>query len=108
MIVVTAFLAFGGGRPAEFAAPNDERFIQQPAQFQILNKPGNTLIAFAGEVSVAALDVAVACVPRDIVATDGMGQLHHAHATFHQPARDQAAFGELALAVEFLCGRRLA
>ena len=46
--------------------------------------------------------MSVACVPRDIVATDGMGRCTM-HA-FQTGARSRA-FDELALAVEFLCGR---
>ena len=52
-----------------------------------------------------ALDVAVPGVPGNVVAVDGMRKLHDAHPFLDQAPGDQAAFGELALAVE-LAGLR--
>ena len=48
-VVVVAQAALGIDRPAEFAAPDDQRFVQQPACLEVLDQ------APAGLVDVAAL-----------------------------------------------------
>ena len=50
-IVVAAVLSFAHRHAAKFAAPNDERGIQQPARFQILQQAGNRADRFARRAS---------------------------------------------------------
>ena len=52
---------------------------------------------------MATLDIAMPGVPRDVVAANGVRELHHAHAAFNQAPGDEAAFGEFAFAVEIKC-----
>ena len=52
---------------------------------------------------MATFDIAMPGVPRDVVAADGVRELHHAHAAFHEAPSDEAAFGELAFTVEIKC-----
>ena len=83
------------GKPAEFAAPDDQRRIQQAAGFQIGQQAGDRLIGFAGEAAVVAGDVDVA-VPAPFVLLAAGVDLHEPHAAFDHPPGDQALLGEMA------------
>src|SRR5262249_30076713 len=45
-----------GGRAAELAAPDDQRVVEHPALFQVLEEGGDRLVALPGEVAVVGLD----------------------------------------------------
>ena len=48
------------GRAAEFAAPHDERAVEQAALLEVADQRGNRLVDLLDEVAVGALDVVVA------------------------------------------------
>ena len=93
-VVIAALGAFRRRRPAELAAPDDQRVVEQAARLQVRQQRRDRPVALLGVVAVVG-DVAV-IVPRLAVA---VVDLHHAHAALDQPAGDQAGVGELAVAV---------
>ena len=93
-----------GGRAAEFAAPDDERFVEQAALLQIDEQCADRLIALLGQVAVLDFEVVVA-VPR---LAGAVPQLHEAHAALDQPAGDEQLPGLHAGAVHVANVLRLA
>ena len=88
------------GCASEFAAPDDERAVQEAALFEVGDERGDGLVHAAHEVAVGTLDVVVA-VPGAVV------ELHEAHAFLDELAGEQAFAakgigGVVADAVEFL------
>src|SRR5205085_11499871 len=92
--VVAAVGPLVGRRAAEFAAPDDQRVVPQAAGLQVAQQGGDRPVGLLGVLAVV-LDVGVV-VPRLAVAVE---KLNHAHAALGQPASEQAAVGELAVAV---------
>ena len=90
---------FDDGGAAEFAAPEDEGFIEQAALFEIGEEGADGLIAFAGEAAVV-FDVIVG-VPGLAVAVP---ELDEADAAFEEAAGHEALAGEGAGAVEVADG----
>ncbi len=93
-----------GGRAAEFAAPDDERFVKHAEPLQVFQKRRDGLVAFTGETSVFFLDFVMA-VPWLPLAVP---QLHEADAAFEEPAGDEQLAGLHAVAVGFPHVRRFA
>ena len=58
-IMVAAIAFFRHRRAAELAAPDDQRFVQQPPRFEVLEEAGDGLIHRAAGFGVIALDVGV-------------------------------------------------
>ena len=79
---------------AEFAGPDDQRFVQQATGREIGKQGGDWLIDFAGLAERAFVGVVVV-VPIFRIAAAG-DDLHEPHATLHQPPGDQAARAEIA------------
>ena len=52
-VVVAAVGALGERRPAELAAPDDQRLVEQAAGLQVLQQAGDRLVDGAGVVLVA-------------------------------------------------------
>ena len=78
-------------RPAELAAPDDQRVVEQPALLQVLDQRG------AGLVGVLAVLLEV--VDQVAVLVPGLVEdLHEPHAALDQPAGQQAVVGERRLA----------
>ena len=98
--MIAAFLPLGGGGAAEFAAPDDEGFVEQAPAFEIGEQGGDALVARFGQRGVSADDVAVASVPCDIIAVYAVRELHHTHAFLDKATRDEAAFRELGVAIQ--------
>src|SRR5439155_17623159 len=88
-IVVAAEFTLAIHSAAEFAAPNDQRFIEKTALFEIENQ------TLAGLVNVAALERQVTWQVAVMVPL-AMKQLHDAHPAFNEPPRQQRAGGECA------------
>ena len=90
--VMIAAVALRHRRAAEFAAPDDQRVVEQAALFQILDQrrrsPDRLRSRDHGNV---ALDVAV-MIPVAVI------ELDEAHAALGQPPRQQAVGGERAVA----------
>ena len=59
--VVTPAFAFGGGRAAELATPNDQRAFQKPAHFEVLQQRRATAVDPFDKAEVSLVTVAV-CV----------------------------------------------
>ena len=85
-VVVAAVAALAHRRPAELAAPDHQRRVEQPAPFQVLQQTRDRLVALAAVQGVVALDVAVG-VP---LAAGAAVQLHEADAALDQPPRQKA------------------
>src|SRR5437868_6597137 len=66
VVVAAGAAALDQGEPAEFAAPDDQRFVQQAAAFQVREQSGDRHVGLAGETGVVGLDVHVA-VPASFV-----------------------------------------
>ena len=75
------------GCASEFAAPDDERAVQEAALFEVGDKCGDGLVHATHEVAVGALDVVMA-VPRPVV------ELYESHAFFDELAGQQAFAAE--------------
>ena len=74
-----------GRSPSKFAAPQDERFIEQPAFFQIAEQRADRFVALACQAAVIDLDVVVV-VPRLALAVP---KLDEANASFDEASGDQ-------------------
>ncbi len=91
--VVVAAVVGGGeralrvGRAAEFAAPDDERVVEQAALFEVDDERGGGLVGF-GALAADAGGQAAVLVPALVV------ELDEAHAALGQPAGQQAVGGE--------------
>ena len=83
--MVAAVALFGHRRAAEFAAPDDQRLVEQTAALEILEQPRDRPIHRAASLSVVCLDVAV-CVP---LAARAAVDLHEPDAALDQPAGQQ-------------------
>ena len=59
VVAAGALCVFGGRLAAEFASPDDQRFVEQAAPLQILQQPGDRLVGVAGVVGVVLDQVAV-------------------------------------------------
>ena len=112
MVVVATvdFAGVGTGRrqfhrrgAAKFAAPNDQRFPQQPALFQILQQGADALVAFLGQAAMVQFNVVV-IVPR---LAGAVPHLNEAHASFNQALRDEQLPGLRPFAVHLANGLRL-
>ena len=102
VVAAGAAAVFGGGLAAEFAAPDDERFIEQAALLEVFQQGGDWLVGRAGMVRVIGDEVAVG-VPVVVAVSAAGVELHEAHAALHEPAGEQAARAEVA---RFIAGRR--
>src|SRR5260370_16657106 len=85
---------FYDGRPAEFGAAYNQRLVEEPPGFQVLDEGGKRLIRIVGVLSVQlnikTMDPWIAL---------GVVQLHHANAALDQARRCEAAARRAALAV---------
>ena len=70
-------------RAPEFAAPDDQRVVQQSALLQVADQRGRGLVDFASYLIERLAEVGV-MVPIGVI------ELHEAHAALHQAARQQA------------------
>ena len=88
--MVAAVAAFGDGRAAELAAPDDGGFVEQAAALEVADQGGGGLVHVGAAAAEVLVDAAV-IVPRlagAVVDVDG------AHAALDQAAGEQAAVGE--------------
>jgi len=81
------------GRAAELASPNDERFVEQSALFEVLKQRGDRLIDLLTKRGVARLQPAMR-IPRAGATVGAMEQLHEPHAPLDQAPRRQALLAE--------------
>ena len=72
VIVIAPLLAFRCRSPSEFTAPNHQCLVQKTTLLQVGDQRRDALIAGNGQLAMTVDDVAVSCVPGDIVAVDGM------------------------------------
>lgn len=77
-------------RATEFAAPDDQRVVQQPALLEILHERGG------GGIRILTLNLELG-VQIAMLVPAGMHELDEPHATLGHPARHQAVVGEAAL-----------
>ena len=88
--MVAAVSLFAHRSAAELAAPDHQRFVEQPALLQITQQAGDRLIRPAAQLRVIRFDPFVS-VP--LAAAAGI-QLHEADAPLDQPPRQQAHAAE--------------
>ncbi len=95
-MMFAAIGAFGGGRAAEFAAPDDESIFEQAAGFQIFQQAGDGLVdgravvrQFFAEFAVLIPKLATGAISRLRVI-----DLNHADAAFGEAAGHQTLFAE--------------
>src|SRR5215467_6946723 len=94
--MIAAIGALRSRRTAEFSADDDERFVQQPARFEILNERPDRLIDLFTQCRMAGFQSAVR-VPRPGAAVGAMEDLHEPY-----PLLDKTAGGQTLLA-EWFC-----
>ena len=58
-VVVSAVLSLGGGRPAKFTSPDDQRILQQASGFEILQKACNRLVDLCSQALVILFKLTV-------------------------------------------------
>ena len=66
-VVVPAVAVAGVGRAAEFAGPDDERFVEEAAGFEVLDEGGDGLIGDQG-VGLVSFFQLVVLIPGSVVA----------------------------------------
>src|SRR5262245_26507200 len=105
IVIAAAVFALRDGLAAEFATPDNERFVQEATPLEISKKGTDRPIDF-GRVDRQILFLAVVGVPiLLLVAATGVN-LHEPHATFDHAAGDQALPAEPGGAVGQLVIRR--
>ena len=90
-VVVAALAALGHRHPAELAAPDDQRALEQPAPLQVGQEPGDRLVGPRAHPGVVRLDVVVGVPAVDVARVE----LDEPDAALDQPAGQQAAGAEL-------------
>src|SRR5438128_1572250 len=86
-VVLSRELSLAVNRPTEFASPDDERVVEQPALLEILNESRRRLIR-------------IPALPLDLLRQIGvlipsaMKELHEPHATLGQTPREKAIRGK--------------
>ena len=84
---------FGSGlsdrKSAEFAAPDDERLVEQASLRQVGEQRGDRLVRFQGELRMVPFDVHVS-VPTALVLHPSGIDLNEPHASFDHASSDQA------------------
>src|SRR5262249_13817699 len=75
-------------RAAELAGPEDERFVEQAARFQILDETRNCLIRVERVLLVAALEVPM-LIPGAVGRAGRASDFDEAHARFDESPRPQ-------------------
>ena len=95
-IVVAAIAALGDRRAPEFAAPNDQRVLQQPVRLQVGQQPVDRLVHLEGGARMQPDQLAVR-IPTNFVAGPVlMRDLDEPHIALREPPRHQALPGEVA------------
>ena len=91
MVASRRVAVFAHRRAAEFAAPDDERFVEQAARFEVLHQRGLAPVHFATHL----LEIALEIFARSAVAVPvGVIELNKPDSPFDQAAREQAIPGE--------------
>src|SRR6267378_438691 len=91
-IVVAPLAALAAGHPAEFGRPQNDRIVQHPARFQILDERRRWFLHTGAHVEMISREIfmAVPVAPRETIVSPAPG-LHETNAPFEQSASDQAA-----------------
>ncbi len=90
IVVAAGALGVLGGRlPAELAAPDNQRRVQQATLFQVFEQAGDRFVGLAG-VQVMVADQVAVSVPVVVVVGAAGVDLDEAHAALHQPPGQQA------------------
>ncbi len=77
------------GQPAELAAPDHQRLVEQSALVEVRQQAGDRLVGLAGELLVISLDVDVA-IPGELVFHAAGVDLDETHASLDQAPGRQA------------------
>ena len=84
----------GDRQAAEFAAPDHQGLVEQPALVEVGEQAGDGLVGLAGELLVVALDIDVA-VPGELILHAAGVDLDEADAPLDQAAGGQALAGNV-------------
>src|SRR5262249_42960809 len=87
VVVVAAIGSLGIGSTAELAAPDDQRFLEEPARLQVLQEARNRLVDAGRLVAQRVLEVAV-------VVPLARSDLDKTDAGLDEPPRQQALLAE--------------
>src|SRR4029077_10063505 len=91
---VAAIGPLHGRLPAELAAPDDQRFIEHAATFQVGDQRGDGAVDF-GAVDEEVLFDAVVGVPVFLLMAAARIYLHVTNAAFDEPPGDQTLAAEM-------------
>ena len=96
-IVVAALAALAAGHPAEFGRPQNDRVVEQPARFQILDERRRRLVHAARPCRGGLWRGSswLSQLRRGKPLSAPLQSLHETHAALEQPPRDQAARAEV-------------
>ena len=92
-IVVATVVPLRCRRAAEFASPQDQRFVQQAARLQILEQTGDRPVHLGGIVGMILFQTAM------LIPLVAVRNLHEAHAALDEPPRHQALPAEIPRAI---------
>ena len=90
-VVIAALAALGHRHAAEFASPDHQRALEQPAPLQVFEQAGDRLVGPAAHHGMVRLDVVVGVPAVDVARVE----LNEPDSALDQPARQQAAGAEL-------------
>ena len=85
--------ALGARRAAELGRPHDQRLVEQPPLFEVLQQPGDGLVNLRTQLAVALLELRVA-IPIARALGAPVIKLHESHAALGQTPRRQAHLTE--------------
>ena len=82
---------FGGGLTAEFAAPDDEGFVEEAALFEVFEEAGDGFVGAAGVLVMIVFEVAVG-VPVVVIMGAAGVELDERGAAFDESTGEEAFF----------------
>src|SRR5437868_13513756 len=82
-MMVATIAALRAGRATELRRDHDNRFIEQPALFQVVKERGDRLVDLFGKLAVVCLQVRMG-IPSASVASPAVIDLHEPHTAFNQ------------------------
>ena len=98
LLFLVVLADFSVGRASEFAAPDDQRVVEQPALLEVRDERRGRLVAVPAKLAVTFVVVGVR-VPGLIVVTDVI-DCHKTDPVLDQPPRQQTGTGEGRVAIQ--------
>jgi hypothetical protein len=91
-VMIPPLRAFFPGCAAELGTPDDDRFVEQAALFEIFEQRADGLIDLLAQAAMVVLEIGVGVPPAATAAA--VIKLHEPHTALHQPPSQQTRFAK--------------